>query len=797
MYKKRRMWLYRHGLACGLATLLLAVSTARAQETLPRLGYAYPAGGQQGSRFRITVGGQYQDNIGRVTFSGAGVEARNVEGIKPMTEADVRTLRDRLTQLARNQEELAARREMAKIGRQLARYMSASLRRQTHPAISETVELQVTIAAGAEPGVREMRLETGRGVSNPLRFCIGRLPEFREQEPELVTDVQGWNIPLRFPATVTTDITLPATVNGQIIPREPDALRYGGGFTPGDADRYRFPARKGQTLVVAASARQLIPYLADAVPGWFQATLTLYDGQGREVAFGDDYRFHPDPVLVFKVPEDGPYVVEIKDAISRGRPDFVYRITIGELPFATSIFPLGGRAGSQTTVEVQGHNLPVDKLTMDAADRAPGVYPLSVRQEDPSAAGSPVGWDSVPTGFRSNTVPFAVDTLPECVEKEPNDDSAAQPVTLPGIVNGRIDRPGDWDVFRFVGQAGQQVVAEVNARRLDSPLDSVLELTDAAGKRLAFNDDHDDKADALKTHHADSLIHFTLPADGAYCVRLGDAQRRGGPEYAYRLRISPPRPDFALRVVPSCINASSWRLTPVTIFALRKDGFDGEIALSFRDNPEGLVLIGGTVPAGQDRVRVTLSTASWAAVEPIRLCLEGRAAINGEEVVREAVAADDMMQAFFYRHLVPAENLKLVLADGGRFRPEGPRPAPPPEQRRSYQPQSAVLSEQPVKIPAGGTAEVQVRGPWGGWGEVQLELSDPPEGIAIDAVASQDRVLTVTLRAGAERAKPGLAGNLIANTFRKRTETTPEGKTREYRSFYGPLPAIPFEVVKP
>ena len=95
-------------------------------------------------------------------------------------------------------------------------------------------------------------------------------------------------------------------------------------------------------------------------------------------------------------------------------------------------------------------------------------------------------------------------------------------------------------------------------------MDSVLELTDAAGKRLAFNDDHEDKADALNTHHADSLINFTLPADGTYCVRLGDAQHQGGPEYAYRLRISPPRPDFALRVVPSCINASSWRLTPVT-----------------------------------------------------------------------------------------------------------------------------------------------------------------------------------------------------------------------------------------
>ena len=50
-------------------------------------------------------------------------------------------------------------------------------------------------------------------------------------------------------------------------------------------------------------------------------------------------------MLYYEIPEDGEYVVEIKDSIYRGREDFVYRITLGELPFVTSIFPLGGPAG--------------------------------------------------------------------------------------------------------------------------------------------------------------------------------------------------------------------------------------------------------------------------------------------------------------------------------------------------------------------------------------------------------------------------------------------------------------------
>jgi len=202
-------------------------------------------------------------------------------------------------------------------------------------------------------------------------------------------------------------ITLPATVNGRIKPGLPRPATQAR-FTPGEADRYRFQAHKGHELVIAAAARELIPYLADAVPGWFQAVLTLYDADGNELAYDDDYRFHPDPVIHFAVPKDGEYSIEIRDAIYRGREDFVYRIAIGELPFVTSAFPLGGRAGSKTTVHLTGWNLPANKMTMNAKGKAPGVYPLV------------------------NPAVFMVDTLPEAFEKEPNNSpAAAQRVKLP------------------------------------------------------------------------------------------------------------------------------------------------------------------------------------------------------------------------------------------------------------------------------------------------------------------------------------------------------------------------------
>jgi len=58
----------------------------------------------------------------------------------------------------------------------------------------------------------------------------------------------------------------------------------------------------------------------------------------------------------------------------------------------------------------------------------------------------------------------------------------------------------------------------------------------------------------MLTHHADSYLMAELPKDGTYFVEMADSQRQGGEAYAYRLRISPPQPDFEVRVTPSSIN---------------------------------------------------------------------------------------------------------------------------------------------------------------------------------------------------------------------------------------------------
>ncbi len=506
------------------------------------------------------------DDVDQVLVTGTGVSAKVVEYCRKLGPQETTLMREQLNELKRElqqagdpaEKDEATLKLVARIEKRMAEYVN----RPACASISSLVFVEVTVAPDAEPGVRELRLATPRGVSNPLVFHVGQLPEF-SRKPMITSDFQVLGkeelaLRKRPPDEVEQRISVPCTANGQVA--------------SGEVNWYRFEARKGQRLVLSAAARELIPYIADAVPGWFQPVLAVCDASGKELAYNDDFRFKPDPTLIFEVPQDGEYLFSITDAIFRGREDFVYRVTIGELPLVTSIFPLGGQVGAVGKIEMKGWNLETAELTPPPADAGPGVHLLAASKDE----------------FVSNRVPFALDTLPEGFDQEPNNDaSSAQKVQLPIILNGRMDRANDEDVFQVEGRAGDSIVAEVTVRRLDSPLDSLLRVTDASGKVLAFNDDHEDAGAGTNTHHADSYLMVTLPADGKYFVHLTDTARTGGDEYAYRLRISAPQPDFALRVVPSSVTLRGKGTATVSVYAIRKDGFTGEIKLSLKDPPEG------------------------------------------------------------------------------------------------------------------------------------------------------------------------------------------------------------------
>ena len=726
----------------------------------PHLAYLCPAGARRGTTVRITVGGQHLAGVEGARFSAPGLRVKQVlEYEKPMGRREFAQLRRKMESVRekmQSEEDEAARPGFRTLMRhaQEAGITIEEIRKlrefgrsrndpkvRRNPQLEETVVLEVEVDSDAPLGRHEIRVLTADRVSNPLVLQVGSLPEVLETEPND-----------REPDAAACE-ALPVVVNGQIM--------------PGDVDRFSFRARKGEQLMVISSARELIPHLADAVPGWFQATLALRDAEGRELSYADDYRFNPDPVMFCRLPADGEYVIEVKDAIYRGREDFVYRIAIGGLPFVSGVFPLGGRVGTRVSLDFLGKNLSSRSLVVPLAEE--GARTLDITNIGGAALVHPV--------------PFAVDTRPEHIETEPNDTGGeAGEVELPVIINGRIGHPGDRDVFSFSGTSGDRIVAEVRARRLYSPLDSVLKITDKAGRQLAINDDHEDPACGLVTHHADSRIDFTLPASGTYLVHLGDMQSHGSAAHSYRLHLGPPSPGFDLRVAPSFVNAPPGTHSPVTVYALRKDGFDGAIHIGLDGAPEGFDLSGGCIPPGVESVRMTLALPERGTEGPVRLDLEGRATIGGKEVVEPVVPSEDRMQAFFYHHLVTTGEF-LVCSTATRR----PRPA------------VRLGDRAPVRLMPGRTTEVEMQADLR-WAFIMkdavFELDKPPPGISLDETTFRRGTMTLRIRAEADAAPVVTRGNLIINASIEREFTSPRDQSKKVKRRFPvtTLPAIPCEV---
>lgn len=529
----------------------------------PQILYIYPAGGCRGSEFEVTVGGLNLDSIESAICGADGVSA---ELIKVAPYPKVRLV--------------AAKKRNDVTGLQQATF-------------------KVVIDSSVDLGCYDFRVAGTDGISNRQRFFINSLREVNESPGNTVKQPQKLG-------------SLPILVNGQVL--------------EGQEDAFNFPAQKGQQLLIQVEARAIIPYLADAVPGWFQARLNLYNESGRCIAQSDDYYFDPDPVLLWTVPEDGNYTASIKDSIYRGRDDFVYRLRIGELPWISSIYPLGRPTGSKTKFELQGINL--KQKTVQAKD---GESMICVEQG----------------GYRSNARPVAEDNLPEVDESALVKGS----VTLPVVINGRISQPGETDLFHFENVGPLEI--EVLSRRLGAPLDARIELQDEKGKVLGSSDDEEDISTGYITHHADPAI--SSKAKGTLSLRISDAQGKGGGDFAYRIRIAPPKKDFELRIMPDVLSIPRGGYAAIKARAIRSGGFNGPIDLSVDGLPEGASCSGARIPAGQDELSFTLQMPEKCPDQTFVPRWSGTAEIDGREVTHDAPCSEDRMQAFIYHHYLPAD----------------------------------------------------------------------------------------------------------------------------------------------
>lgn len=432
----------------------------------------------------------------------------------------------------------------------------------------------VKIDADATPGMRHCRVWTSQGATPAMKFVVGDLPEIVEKE------IDGDAVPTR--------VSLPVTINGRIFPRE-------------DVDIWSFAAKKGQSILCRVEA------------GWLgsplEPRLEVRDQQGRRLSESDD-RQGADPVLRFSAPEDGDYQVHIHDARFQGGQAYVYRLTITADPQIVAHYPLGGKRGERLRLQVDGQSLPAREIAV----------------EIPSSAGAEFSYQATVAGKRSNPILLDVDDLPEHLEGAAND----KPMAVPGICNGRIEKPGEIDSWSWTGRKGESLIFDLRAGRLGSALDGVLTIHDASGKQLA-------RAEASGAQ-LDPVLQFTPPADGTYQARVQDRFRtRGGPSFAYRLRIDQlPAADFRLILPSDAITVPRNGKATLKLTAERIGGFNAPIDLKVHGLPAGVTASPAKLGPGQNAVDLQVQAAGSAAIGIAHLKIEGTAKVGSTTIKRTA-----------------------------------------------------------------------------------------------------------------------------------------------------------------
>ena len=476
------------------------------------------------------------------------------------------------------------------------------------------VWVRLEIAPDAPIGPHYFRLVTPRGGSNLMLFRVGDLPDIEEAEPNDTFEKSN-------------RIQAPVTINARMAVDE-------------DIDMYRFGARAGESL--------MFDLLAARNGSGGDLALTLLDAGGHIVKHSEDH-FLWDPFISFTCKKTGEYFLAVRPLDGRGNPDFAYQLTIRPGPYLASIFPLGGRQGTAPELMVRGQMLGEEMLGEEMLAGAKrievergldqGLKFTALRSAADAATVQVNVAKDAPLGVHhlrlltgagwSNPVKFFVGDLPELIEAEPNDAlGQLQRVTLPATVNGRIERKGDVDRFAFTAAACEQLIFEVKAEELGSPLDTHLALYNGKGNELASNDD----ADPNNRLNRDARLEFSFLEAGDYSLAIRDLSRLGGPDYGYRLTIRKPAPSFSLSFDTDRPIVERGGAGALKITAKRWEGFDEEIALEVMGLPKTISASPAVIKKGETQASINLKCESGATSEVFPIRVVGEAKIKEQAV---------------------------------------------------------------------------------------------------------------------------------------------------------------------
>ncbi len=450
---------------------------------------------------------------------------------------------------------------------------------------SYRVLVRIEIGRSFPLGMHRLRLVSPSGVSNPMEFQVVDHPVVIEGDESHHVAFQG------------QPTSLPVVIHGRLA-------------DPGEVDYYSFSASEGQELSFKIARS----------PG-FDARLALYQPKGswldpnrpRRLLLDEDRS--SDMMLgktegTYRVVQTGQYAVEVSSLFGKGSPDSAYELQV----FADDKPAL---AKQQT----ERHWLRLAGSSFDRKVGADWIGTLQSRAAEEAekpgsgvASGSAVAGGTVPSAEKEMAGVPAVSSEPiHLSETEPNDKmDGAVPISVPTVIEGAIDRPGDIDVFRFKVERGQKLAFEIETPDLKPPqFNPRISVVDSQDRELFTNIY---RKISLYNNNSDRLVYFkrvrpkvmyAFNFEGEYFLQVRDVTTRyGNSSYAYRLLVRPQIPhvgDVSLEEESSHfdgggkvsdridrINLVRGQAKKLTIFTSHEEGFTGDVTFSVAGLPPGV-----------------------------------------------------------------------------------------------------------------------------------------------------------------------------------------------------------------
>jgi hypothetical protein len=425
-----------------------------------------------------------------------------------------------------------------------------------------TVKALFKISPECMLGSHRLRIRTATGISELRPFFVGALPEIAEKEP---------NSDFANPQPIPLNCTVNGTADNE------------------DVDYYVVEAKKGDRITAEVEGIRLGITL-------FDAFVAIMNSARFELSSSDDNSLvWQDGVASIVAPEDGKYIIQVRESSYAGNGACLYRVHVGNFPRPLALLPAGGRYGETLPVKFIGDVLGDREATLTLPTERVPNFPVFAKDDKGIAPSQ--NW-------------FRLSDLGNVIEQEPNEthDNATR-FTAPMALNGIIGAASDNDNYRFAAKKGEVYDIRVHARSIRSPLDPVLTISAAGGGAIAANDD---------SGGPDSYLRFGVPNDGEYVVNVRDHLNNGGPAYAYRVELTPIQPKLVLttnefvQYVQPVVPVPKGNHFGLVLSAQRFD-FGGPLTFRGENLPAGITIEAPAMPANASVVPVIFHATPEAA----------------------------------------------------------------------------------------------------------------------------------------------------------------------------------------